>query len=118
MNDATTEVNGTDNEFLDIGEIFRPLAKEYGREMFSLVFNAGMALQAAEVLGQAAAAGRSTELLHAVKILTNAFNQLSNNYVKKMGWEEGKLSECEQAIMRAFAGGLSIVKKPKITLAH
>lgn len=115
---STTQVNGSDDEFLDLGEVFRPIAKEYGRDMFSLVFNAGMARQAVEVLGQAASAGRPGELLHAVKVLASAFNQLSNDYVKKMRWEERKLNECEQAIMIAFAGELSVVEKPKIILAH
>ena len=111
-------MNGSDDEFLDIGEIFRPIAREYGRDMFALVMNAGMARQAAEVLGQAASASRSAEVLHAIRVLAEAFNQLSNDYVKKMGWSEERLSECDQAIMRAFAGGLSIVEKPKIILAH
>lgn len=113
---ATLQVNGTNDEFLDIGEIFRPIAKEYGRDMFALVFNAGMARQAAEVLGQIAS--RSPQILHAVRVLADAFNQLSNDYVKKMGWKEQRLSECDQAIMMAFAGGLSVVEKPKIILTH
>lgn len=38
------------DEFLDLDPVFRPVAAQYGRDLFALVFNAGIAGQATNVL--------------------------------------------------------------------
>lgn len=95
-----------EDTFEDVPEVFRPVAKEFGRELFALVMNAGMAGQAAEVLGQLVA--RSPEGQHALHTFARIFNHLSSEYVRKMGWGEERVAQCESAIKGAWAGRIAV----------
>ena len=90
------------DEMLDIEPAFREVAQKYGRSMFGLVMNAGMAGQAAALLAQAADKHKSQHSLHAVSVLAQAFNQVSNAYVKQMGWDEALIAQCDRDIQLAF----------------
>lgn len=106
MNDeAKVEVAADD--MLDLDPVMRPVAAKYGREMFALVMNAGMASQAAEVLAAQAQKRQSRATAHAVGVLSSAFNQVSNAYCKMHGWTEGELAQCDRDIMLAFAGKIA-----------
>lgn len=97
---------GSVEENLDLPEYFRPIAAKFGRKMFSLVMNAGIA-------GQAAA--RAREDVNALKLLITSYNQLSNAYVGEMGWNEEELAACNSAIQVAFAGQIQVAT-PKLIL--
>jgi len=86
----------------DLAPEFREVAAKYGREMFTLVFNAGLSSQAAQVLVNFANKHQSRHTLHATGVLATAFNEISNAYCKKMGWEEGMLAQCDRDIGLAF----------------
>lgn len=103
MNDEV-KVEAPADEMLDLDPAMRPVAAKYGREMFALVMNAGMASQAAEVLVGQVRKHSSRAGLHAVGVLTQAFNQVSNAYCKLKEWDEGILAQCDRDIQMAFAG--------------
>lgn len=92
----------------DVELSFRPVAKQYGREMFSFVMAAGMASQAAEVLAQQAQKHRSRHATAAIAVLANSFNSISNAYAAKQGWDEGSLAQCDRDIRLAFAGRIVV----------
>ena len=101
----TTPFNGADtmDALLDIPEVFRPVVSKYGRAMYALVMNAGMAGQAAEVAGAVAAKANNPQLARAILTLVEAFNQVSNAYVKVKGWEEADVAMCDRDMQLAFA---------------
>ena len=107
MNESE-ELTQQKDEFLDIDPAFRSVAEAYGREMFALVMNAGVAQQAAAVLGQVVEHHRSQHGAHAVGVLANAFNALSNEYVKEKGWKAETLAQCDRDIQMAFKGKLIV----------
>ena len=90
MSDGATEMVREQREdelppeesLADIEECFHPVVRQYGRAMFAVVINAGMAQQATQVLAQVLQNQHSKHGLHAVSMLANAFNQLSNAYVE------------------------------------
>lgn len=92
------------DEFLDLEPCVRLVAQQYGRELFALVMNAGLCSEAVKVLAAAAAKQRSQESLHAVGVLSSAFNQVSTAYCKEKGWTEEVLAQCDRDIARAWAG--------------
>ena len=103
-------------QFPDIDPAFHDVCRTYGREMFALVMNAGMAQQATAVLAQLAEKRRSRGGLHAVGVLSQAFNQVSNSYVKKMGWDEGLVAQCDRDIARAWAAKIQVVPAGSLLL--
>jgi hypothetical protein len=106
------------DEFLDIDPAFREVARKYGREMFALVMNAGVSQQAASVLAGLVEKHRSQHGLHAIGVLTQSFNQLSNQYVKKMGWTGEELVQCDRGIQMAFKSKLIVPGESGILLSH
>lgn len=96
-------VSGEEN--LDLPEYFRPVAAKFGREMFSLVMNAGVAGQAASY---------ALNDVNALRLLITSYNQLSNAYVAQKGWKEEELAACNSAIQLAFAGQIQIAEKKLI----
>ena len=87
------------DDFADLPEYFRPVAKEFGRDLFALTMNVGMAAQAAEHASRSPAA---------LELLCTSYNELSSSYIKKMGWTEVQLLACDQAIQLAFASQLQV----------
>ena len=83
---------------------FRDVATRYGRDLFMVVFNAGLASQATQVLATFAGKHRSQHSTHAVGVLARAFNEISTAYCKQMGWNEGMLAQCDRDIQLAFQG--------------
>ena len=96
------------DEFLDLDPCFRPVAAQYGRSMFALVMNAGMAKQAASMLATLAQKHASRSGARAVRMFAGSFNQVTNAYVQSQGWEEGTLAQCDRDIQRAFAGKIQV----------
>lgn len=96
------------DEFLDLDPCMRPVAAQYGRPMFALVHNAGMAGQAAEVLGRLVAKHSSQHSSHALGVLVVAFNQTSNALCVREGWTQEMLAQCERDIQLAFKGKLHV----------
>lgn len=82
---------------------FHHVAKEYGREMFLLVWNTGMATEAVQRLMQLAQKHQSKAGLTDVATVANAYNQVATILVQTQSWQEGTVKECNEAIMRAFA---------------
>ncbi len=110
----------------DVDPCFHPVIERFGREMFALVMGAGLAGQSAAHL--AAVAGKlegsqskmnhrlAAEMNHAIAIVASAFNELSNSYVKKMGWPPEDVAACDSAIQVAYASKLSTLPEAKIVL--
>ncbi len=115
-----------EEKHLDVDPVYRPVVEKFGREMFTLVFNAGMGRQAAVHLCHLAEGmGRSQlarsrqlaqEIMHATSVLTSAFNEASSQLAKRNGWTAEQLEECERAIESAVAAKIEEVKTPKIVL--
>mgnify|MGYP001588248916 FL=1 len=104
--------------FEDLDPCFRPVAAKYSREMFALVMNAGMAGQAAEVLTAQAQLHGSRAAAHAVGVMAQSFNQLSNAYCKLQGWEAGMLAQCDRDLQLAFAGKVAVAGEGMIKLLN
>lgn len=108
----------------DIDPTYHPVVETYGREMFTLVFNAGMGSQATQALISVAQAlgrsqlGRNQELAgqvqHAVMVLAGAFNEASTRLARAQGWTGAQLEECERAIEQAMQAKIAVA--PKIVL--
>lgn len=101
-----------EEEFLDLEECLRPIAKQWGRAMFTLVLYAGMGREAAEVLAKANKG--MPRLLHAVGLLANGFNVISQELITAKGWSQEDLAQCEEEIKRAWAGRLVEVSQVKL----
>ncbi len=93
-----------EDKFLDIEPAFREVAQKYGRNMFALVMNAGMAQQATQALTIQAEKHSSRSAVHAVGVLAQAFNEVSNAYVVHIGWPPELLAQCDRDIALAFKG--------------
>jgi hypothetical protein len=71
--------------------------------MVALVYGAGMASEAVKVLTELSQRSKNREVLHAVTVLAQAYNEISTAYAKGQGWTEGELNSCDSAINQAFA---------------
>lgn len=107
-----------EQDLTGIEEMFHPVVQKYGRSMFALVMNAGVAGEAMQRLGRVIEHHRSQHGMHAVQVLGQAFNQVSNAYVLSKGWDEGTLAQCGRDIQLAFAGKLSVVEAGIILPGH
>ncbi len=96
------------DEYLDLDACFRPVAQQYGRELFALVYNAGMAGQAMAVLAGQADKHHSKGMAHAAGVLAQAFNHVSTELCKVKGWEAGILAQCDRDIALAFKNKLIV----------
>lgn len=112
----TQDTEKSNLELEGIEECFHPVVERYGRAMFALVMNAQMGGQAVDVLASVMEKAHSTHGLHAVKVLANCFNQISNDYVKKMEWKEEDVAACASAIEVAYRTKLIIPQTEAIVL--
>lgn len=113
-------------KYPDIDPVYHSVVDTYGREMFTLVFNAGMGSQAVQHLVRMTQAFKlsrlartqqmAAELEHATSVLAAAFNEASSKLAKKEGWAAEMLEECERAIEAAVAAKIAVVQAPKIVL--
>lgn len=103
MNDSAQE-----DLFEDIEPLFRDTARKYGREIFALVMNAGMAQQAVAELVRVVQRHGSRSGAHAAGVVAQAFNQVSNAYVALQGWDEALLAQCDRDIQLAFSHRLVV----------
>lgn len=110
----TQDTEKSNPELEGIEECFHPVVERYGRAMFALVMNAQMGGQAVGVLASVMEKAHSKHGLHAVQVLANCFNQISNDYVKKMEWKEEDVAECASAIEQAFR--TKLIVPPPIVL--
>ena len=117
----TEELNGPEqpsvDDLEDLPDWARPVAEKYGRSMFGLVLNAGMSQQAAAVLNEIVGKHQSTHGQRAIRIIADAFNQVSNAYVERMGWDAEVLAQCDRDCLLAFSKSVQPVT-PAILLAH
>ena len=85
----------------DLLECFRPVAKRFGRPMFELIMNSGIASEATQILGQANQ--QVPRLQHATGQLAQAYNAVAKLVVEQHGWTVEELAECEREIKLAWA---------------
>ena len=97
-----------EDQFLDIQPCFRPVAKQYGREIFALVLNSGMARQAMEVLGGLANKHQSRHGMAAAQVMANAYNGAASALCKAKGWDEGLLAQVDRDIQLAFRSQIQV----------
>jgi len=102
--------------FAGLDRAFWPVARTYGLDMVALVYNAAMAQQAAAVLSEQAQKHNSRKALHALGVMTEAFNQVSNAMVLVKGWSPEMVAQCERDLQRAWAGKVQVVSP--LVLAH
>lgn len=93
------------NTFEDLPPPLRRAAEAHGREMVALVYNSGMATEAAGRLAQRTDAEGKV----AIRMIAWAFNETSTALAKARGWDAKQLNECEQAIELGFAQRPAIV---------
>lgn len=87
---------------------FHEVVRKYGREMYALVMNAGMAGQAAMVLGAICEQVADPRMSHAVGVLATSFNQIANALVVAKGWDEALIAQCDRDIQLAFRGKIHV----------
>lgn len=93
------------DSFTDLPLPLRSAAEAYGREMVALVYNSGMATEAAKRLAtMLQPAGHA-----AIRMIAQAFNETSTALAKEKGWTAAMLNDCEQAIELGFAQQQMIV---------
>lgn len=107
----------SEEDLSDIPDWAKPIAKQYGRSMFALVLNAGMAQQAAAVLNEIVGKHQSVHGQRAVRIIADTFNQVSNSYVERMGWSPETLAQCDRDCQLAFSKSIQVAT-PAILLEH
>ena len=83
----------------DLPPPLRRAAETHGRGMVALVYNSGMATEAAERLARRADA----EGQAALRMIAQAFNETSTALARAEGWTLVMLTECEQMIEVDFA---------------
>jgi len=93
---------------------FHPVVLQYGRELFALCMNAGIAGQAAEQLSLGV--GKNPRMTRALRLFCKSYNELSNEFVMKMGWPPELVAQCDRDIQLAFAGKLVVPEGGKIIL--
>ena len=103
------EAAPTEDQFLDLQPCFRPVAKQYGRELFALVMNTGMTREATSVLAQLATKHHSKHGMHAVQVVANSYNSVANALCQAKGWNEGLLAQVERDIQLAFHSQIQVV---------
>lgn len=103
-----TTQDETQDTLTDVPKEFHSVVQAHGREMWALVMNVQMAGIAVERLAAFADKHKSQHAAHAVGVLANAFNQLSNAYVAKMGWTQEMLVQCDRDLQMAFKGKIVV----------
>lgn len=93
--------------FEDLPPPLRKAAEAHGREMVALVYNSGMATEAAKRL--VAVLGQGNPGLSALQMIAQAFNETSTALAKAHGWTAAVLNDCEQSIELGFAQQRTIV---------
>jgi len=81
---------------------FHSVVEKFGRDIFSLVFNAQVAGQAVEVVAAQAEKHASRGLAHAAGVIASAFNEMSNQLCRVNGWTGEMLGEVERDIQLAW----------------
>lgn len=104
----TPEGAEVEDEMLDIDPAMRGVVEKYGREMFTLVMQAGLASQATQVLAGLVGKHQSQHSAHALGVLSQAFNEVSTQLCRIRGWDEGMLGQCDRDIQLAFRGKLVV----------
>lgn len=100
-------MNTHTDTFEDLPPPLRSAARDYGREMVALVYNSGMATEAAKRL--VAVLGQGNPGLSALQMIAQAFNETSTALAKVRGWTAAQLNDCEQSIELGFAQQRAIV---------
>ena len=86
-----------------IDPCFHAVVRRYGRPMFSLVMNTGLAREALGVMGALAQKHASRRGLRATEVLGQSAGQLATDYAQSQGWTEEMLQQCDRDLQMAFA---------------
>ncbi len=95
------------DSFNDLPPPLRKAAEVHGREMVALVYNSGMATEAAKRLTVVLGSGNPGQ--SALHMIAQAFNETSTALAKSKGWTAAMLNDCEQAIELGFAQQRTLV---------
>ena len=99
-----------------IDPCFDSVVDRWGREMFALCMQAGLASAAGvqlmglvERLGSGSAASRQNShiIAQALRVLAGGFNEMSNELIKAKGWKAEEIEACNAAIEQAWSAKLS-----------
>lgn len=104
------------DQMLDIPPEFRPVVVKHGRGLWALVMNAQIGALAAQELVKLAQKHRSKNGLHAIGVLSNAFNQMSNELLAAKGWTQEQIAECDRDCQLAMAGKLTVAESKIVLL--
>jgi len=90
---------GEGPEYEGLGRHFWPVVETHGREMFQLVFAAGVGGHCAQLL-MSGLRGQ-VNALNAVSTFVEQFNVLASMHIRAKGWTQEELDACDVAIRRA-----------------
>ena len=107
---------GTEDEMLDITEALRPVAKQYGRQLFSTVMATGVCSVAMQHLAELVQRTASRRGASALNILGTQFNLVLNAYCAGQGWEEGLIAQCDRDVQLALRQAVVVPKGSIIQL--
>ena len=91
-----------------IDPCFHAVVRRYGRPMFSLVMNAGLAREALGVMVTLAQKHSSQRGLKAAEVLAQSAGQLATDYALSQGWTEGMLQQCDRDLQMAWAARIAV----------
>ena len=91
-----------------IDPCFHDVVRRYGRPMFSLVMNVGLAREALDVMVALAQKHSSQRGFRATEVLGQSAGQLATDYARSQGWTEGELQQCDRDVQMAFAGRVAM----------
>ena len=105
-----------EDEMLDITEALRPVAKQYGRELFAVVMATGICTVAMQHLGELVQRTASRKGASALNILGQHFNQVLIAYCTGQGWTEGLIAQCDRDVQIALRQSIVTPKSSIIQL--
>ena len=100
-----------------IDPCFHEVVRKYGRPLFCLVMNAGMATEALGVMAALAQKRGSRQGVKAAEILAQSAGQLMTDYAASQGWTQEILAQCDRDLQLAWASRIA-VPGSSIILTH
>lgn len=98
------------DDLTGIEEIFHPVVRKHGREVFLFVMSIGLAGNAAKLLGEQAQKHVSRQIATATAILVEGFNTNSSLLAGLKGWTPELMQEVDKDIRLAFGAGGSRIQ--------
>lgn len=91
-----------------IDPCFHDAVRKYGRPMFCLVMNSGMAREALGVMVALAQKHASQRGMKAAEVLAQSAGQLATDYALSQGWAEAELQQCDRDLQMAWASRIAV----------